>query len=56
MNEIRAALREEVDSLAAWLERKLGDHRDVTLRARRLAIQHALTKRGYLRCDEGRWC
>ena len=54
--ENRAQLRKEVDSLAAHFERQLVDHRDVTLRARRLAIQQALTTRGYLRNDEGRRC
>ncbi len=56
LQENRIELRHEVSELAARFERQLADHRDAHDRAWRLAIEHALTQRGYLHVDNGRWC
>lgn len=52
----RAALHEEVNDRAAYLQRKL-EEREVHLGFhRRFAIEQALTSRGYLECSTPRWC
>ncbi len=52
----RAALREEVREYAARL-RRASATRDATCDlAERLAIEHALTTRGYLKRQPGGWC
>lgn len=56
LQENRIELRHEVSELAARFERQLADHRDAHDRAWRLGIEHALTQRGYLHVDNGRWC
>ena len=54
--EDRAALREEVDDRAARLRRHLDVRGAPADLAERLAIEQALTTRGYLRLEVGGWC
>jgi transposase len=56
IEEDRTALRDEVHQRAARIERELqarGSYRGL---AWRLAIEHALIQRGYLRIEPGAWC
>jgi hypothetical protein len=52
----RAALREEVQDRAARIRRQAEGRAAVAAMAERLAIEAALTKRGYLRREPGGWC
>lgn len=52
----RAALREEVQDRAARIRRRAEGRAAVAAMAERLAIEWALTKRGYLRREPGGWC
>ncbi len=52
----REALREEVEDRAARIRRQAEGRAAVAAMAERLAIEAALTKRGYLRREPGGWC
>ncbi len=52
----RAVLREEVQDRAARIRRQAEGRAAVAAMAERFAIEAALTKRGYLRREPGRWC
>ncbi len=52
----RVALREEVQDRAARIRRRAEGRAAVAAMAERLAIEWALTKRGYLRRQPGGWC
>jgi hypothetical protein len=54
--EDRTVLREEVEERAARIRRDQCDQRAPHDRAERIAIEIALTKRGYLRQEVGGWC
>jgi transposase InsO family protein len=54
--EDRAALREEVQDRAARIRRQAEGRAATATMAERLAIEWALTKRGYLRRQPGGWC
>jgi hypothetical protein len=56
MREDRSLLREEVQERAARIRRHLDTANTPADLAERLAIQHALTTRGYLRRQLGGWC
>ncbi len=56
IEEDRTALRDEVHERAARIERELQGRGAYRGLAWRLAIEHALIKRGYLRIGPGAWC
>ncbi|MGC3996460.1 MAG: hypothetical protein QM767_02575 [Anaeromyxobacter sp.] len=56
LHEDRDALREEVQDRAARIRRQVEGRGATAAMAERLAIEWALTKRGYLRCERGGGC
>lgn len=56
LDEDRVVLREEVQDRAARIRRQAEGRAAVAAMAERLAIEWALTKRGYLRRIPGGWC
>jgi len=56
MHEDRTALREEVQDRAARIRRRAEGRAATAAMAVRLAIEWALTKRGFLRREPGGWC